>query len=218
MIRNLLFDLDGTIINSREGIFRCLSYALTEAGYPKPSESRMKKCIGPPLTTSLREVFGVPEEQLWEVIGVYRSRYDAKGIYECSLYPGIEDCLRSLKKKGYGIFLASSKNERACRKIMEHFRLTDCFDLIVGSSEDAKVETKAEVLRECMKRCADVGCENAVLIGDTHFDAEGAVEIGMGCVGVSYGFGTPEELLAAGAGVVLHSPKEVRDYFEQHTH
>lgn len=212
--KNILLDMDGTMINSEAGVTKGIIYALASIGIPEPSVEQMRKCIGPPLTDSFLNVYGVPPEKLWDVMKVYRSQYDTTGMFDCELYDGIRECITALHDRGYFVGLASSKNESACRAIIEHFHLTDLFDDIVGSTQDATIETKQDVLKEAFRRNPQLNLENTVLVGDTHFDVEGAKAINLDCIGVTYGFGTKQELLDSGAVLTLDSAWEVRDFFE----
>ncbi len=217
----ILFDLDGTIINSEEGITKCVQYALRAFGIEEPDLTKLRVFIGPPLELIYREKYGMSEEDAWAATVKYRERFDVKGIFECSLYEGIADCIARLKECGYVIALASSKPETACRRILNHFDLTKYFDEIVGSTLDGSISSKEEVLEELCRRMQDqhgdkggISRDGMCLIGDTKYDAAGAKAAGIHCVGVSYGFGTREELMDAGAEMVFDTVKEVKAYFE----
>lgn len=219
--RAILFDLDGTIINSEEGITKCVQYALRAFGIEEPDLTKLRVFIGPPLELIYREKYGMSREDAWAATLKYRERFDVKGIFECSLYEGIADCIAHLKECGYVIALASSKPETACRRILEHFDLTKYFDEIVGSTLDGSISSKEEVLEELCRRMQSqyggndgISREEMCLIGDTKYDAAGAKAAGIHCVGVSYGFGTREELMDAGAERVFDTVKEVETYFE----
>ena len=202
MIKAVLFDLDGTIINSEEGITKCVQYALRAYGIDEPDRTKLRCFIGPPLDPVFREKYGMTEAEAWQSVEKYRERFDVKGIFECSLYDGVREAIARFKEHGYLLALASSKPETACRRILEHFDLLGYFDEVVGSTLDGSISTKAEVLEE-------LG-----LIGDTKYDAAGAKAFGIRCIGVSYGFGTREELLAAGAEAVFDRIEEVETYIE----
>lgn len=217
MIKAILFDLDGTIINSEEGITRCVQYALHARGIKEPDLNKLLCFIGPPLEQSFQEYYGMTTEEAWEAIAKYRERFDAEGIFECCLYEGVREVLASLKEKGYVLALASSKPEKACRRILEHFALTSYFDEIVGATLDGSISTKEEVLEELGRRMAHmhIAKEEMCLIGDTKFDAKGARIFGIRCIGVSYGFGTRADMLAEGTERVFDSIGEVERYFEE---
>ena len=209
--------MDGTIINSEEGITKCVQYALRAKGIDEPDLKKLLCFIGPPLDIMFREKYGMSEEEAWESVIKYRERYDVKGIYECSLYDGVKETIIGLKEKGYVQAVASSKPELACKRILEHFGLLPYFDEVSGSTLDGSVSTKEEVLKELERRFLHRGIEKAdmCLIGDTKFDAIGAQAFGIRCIGVGYGFGTREELLAAGAEAVFDQVREVAHYLEE---
>ena len=131
-MKAVLFDLDGTIINSEEGITRCVQYALKSFGIDEPDRKKLLCFIGPPLDPVFREKYGFDADKAWAAVQKYRERFDKKGIFECELYNGVEEAICKLKEEGYVIALASSKPETACRRILDHFSLTKYFDMIVG--------------------------------------------------------------------------------------
>ena len=137
------------------------------------------------------------------------------GIFECELYPDVEEVLVTFKEKGYRTALASSKPESSCKKILEHFSILSYFDEVTGAEMNGPRNEKVDVLIEALRRM-EKKPEECVLIGDTRFDAIGAAKLHMECIGVSYGYGTAEELLAEGAKVVLPSMKEVERYLVEH--
>ena len=215
-MKAILWDLDGTIINSEEGVTKCVQYALRAHGIDEPDLEKLKCFIGPPLGVMYREKYHMSEEEAWQAVARYRERFDVAGIFECSLYDGVKETIISLKKKGYFQALASSKPETACRRILAHFGLTEYFDEIVGATLDGSISTKREVLEELGRRLKDreFSKQEICLIGDTKYDAAGAKEYGIRPIGVSYGFGTREEQLAAGAEAVFDRIGEVERYIE----
>lgn len=216
-MKAILFDLDGTIINSEEGITKCVQYALRAYGIDEPDLKALVCFIGPPLEPMFQERYGMTKKEAWQAIQKYRERFDVKGIFECRLYEGVKEVIQSLKEKGYVLALASSKPETACRRILEHFGLTSYFDEVVGSTLDGSISTKEEVLEELGRRMAHlhIAKDEMCLIGDTKYDAIGAKIFGIRCIGVGYGFGTCEEMLASGAEAVFEQMKEVEKYIEE---
>lgn len=211
MIKAILFDLDGTIINSEEGITKCVQYALKSFGVDEPDLKKLLCFIGPPLKPVFREKYGFDKEKAWQAVLKYRERFDKTGIFECELYDGVAEAIRELKEEGYVIALASSKPETACRRILDHFSLTSYFDEIVGSTLDGSISTKQQVLEELGRRMEHMNItkDEMCLIGDTEYDAIGASQFGIHCIGVSYGFGKKEQLEQAGAYCVCDSVTEV---------
>jgi phosphoglycolate phosphatase len=209
MMKAVLFDLDGTLIDSSEGIIKSAQYALTHFGIEETDMQNLMSFIGPPLAYSFKNRYGFSEEKAREAVGVYRERYTKIGIFECSLYPGVRECIEQLKEMGYLIGMASSKPEESCRRILEHFDLIDLFDDVVGATPDGRIDTKEEVLSEVMRRWNEIPKTEMCLIGDTIFDVEGANQKEIPCICVSYGFGDVEEMLAAGALKICDSMSEL---------
>lgn len=216
-MKAVLFDLDGTLINSEEGITKSVQYALKSFDIEEPDLAKLKCFIGPPLELTFQEKYHFSKEEAWKAVEKYRERYHVKGIIECCPYDGVEEVLKSLKEKGYLLAVASSKPEETCKTILKFFSLEQYFDMIVGATMDGKISTKQQVLEELGRRMADKQIEKSqmCLIGDTRFDAIGAGEFGIDCIGVSYGFGTREELKAAGAVCICDHIKEVETYIEE---
>jgi phosphoglycolate phosphatase len=192
-----LFDLDGTITDSAEGITKSASYALEHFGI-KENEENLLKFIGPPIVESLKTRYGFSEEKAKEGVAKYRERYNTIGLYECKLYPDVETTIRILKARGYRVGMASSKPEESCRRILDHFAILPLFDEVVGATFDGRINNKEQVLNEALRRWDDLKVDEMCLIGDTIYDVEGANEVGMPCVAVSFGFGDMDEMKAAG--------------------
>lgn len=216
-MKAILWDLDGTIINSEEGITKCVQYALRAQGIDEPDLKKLLCFIGPPLDPVFREKYDMTADEAWQSVVKYRERFDREGIFECQLYDGVKDVIIDMKRKGYRLALASSKPEIACRRILNHFGLMPYFDEVVGSTLDGSISTKQQVLEELERRMASwgIGKDEMCLIGDTKYDAAGAKAFGICCIGVSYGFGTREEMLAAGAEMVFDKIEEVETYIEE---
>lgn len=210
-MKAILFDLDGTLIDSSEGITKSVQYTLDYYGIDEPDLEKLKCFIGPPLRGSFMKYYNFSEEQAVEATIKYRERYQPIGVYECRLYPDVEKCIRALKDKGYMIGMASSKPEVMCRTILKHFNILDLFDDVVGASMDGKIDTKEEVLNEVMRRWGSIDKKDMCLMGDTLFDVEGANQVGIKCIGVSFGFGDTKEMLDAGAITICDSMMELLD-------
>lgn len=213
-MQNILFDLDGTIIQSEEGITKCVQYALKHFGIDEPDLKKLRVFIGPPLRGQFMKLYGFTPEQAEAAVWKYRERFDVKGMYECELYPHVEETLKNLKAMGYRLFVASSKNESACVNILKYLKVDGYFELIGGATDDGRISQKADVLRMVMERVGNPKVEDYILIGDTRFDALGARAVGMDCIGVTYGFGSKEELEEAGVVAICENLKEVEAYFE----
>lgn len=210
-MKAILFDLDGTLIDSSEGITKSAQYALAHYGIIENDLSKFYKFIGPPLVASFKKYYDFPEEQAVEAVAVYRERYNKIGLFECSLYPGVRECIEKLKAQGYLIGMASSKPEVSCRRILEHFGILELFDDVVGATFDGRIDTKEEVLNEVMRRWSDVPKDEMCLIGDTMFDVEGANQVGIRTVAVNFGFGNVQEMVEAGAVAVCDDMEKLPD-------
>lgn len=214
-MKTILFDLDGTIVDSGPGITKCAQYALAFFGIEEPELSNLRFFVGPPLMDSFMGHYGFSEEKAKLAVGKYRERYHKTGIFECELYPGVCRMLKNLKEAGHKIALASSKPESSCETILNHFEIRKYFDEVVGAEMNGPRNAKKDVLLEALRRL-DKKAQDCVLVGDTRFDALGAEALGMECIGVSYGYGTKEELQNAGAKPVLSNIQEVERYLENY--
>lgn len=208
------FDLDGTIINSQEGILNALGVALEHYGDAVPRE-QLLSFIGPPLHQPFVEVLGYTRDQAAHCITLFRDHYRSKGIFECCLYDGIEDCLRRRARAGQKLVLATSKPLVFARKIMEHFGLASLFTLLMGSELDGSRLHKADVIAAALEELDIQDPRQAVMIGDTVYDVEGARAHGMPCVSVGYGFGSRAALQEAGADYFAATPQELCRLLEQ---
>lgn len=214
-MKKVLFDLDGTLVNSQEGITKGVQYALREQMGIIESDLESLRCfIGPPLALMFDQKYHIPPEQIEPTVSKYREYYDATGMFECELYPGVREILEHLHEKGYTIGLASSKPERNCEIMLQHFDVAKYFDYIVGASVGPERREKVLVLQEAFRRMEVSDYRDIVLVGDTKYDAVGAAKAGIACIGVTFGFGTREELLAAGARAVFDTMAEVEAYLD----
>ena len=207
----LLFDLDGTLTDSREGIVESVRYALRKLGLPIPGEDTLLRFIGPPLEDSFRRCCGLTEAGAEEAVRLYRERYNPIGVYENLPAPGLADYCRKWKAEGCRLALASSKPEHLCEKVCERFGFAESLEVIAGSRPGAGM-SKADVIRSCMARMGLTEAEKArvLMIGDRKFDVEGAAECGIPCVGVEFfGYAEPGELEAAGAVAVVKTAEEL---------
>lgn len=214
MNQYLLFDLDGTLTDPKIGITTCVQYALSAQGIEEPDLNKLEPFIGPPLKDSFMEFYGFNEEQAERAIGKYRERFQDIGIFENKLYPGIRRMLRKCKRRGAALAVASSKPEIYVKRILEHFHLAQYFDVIVGSELDGRRTAKEEVVQEALRRLfpeGDIDYDNTVMIGDRKFDVTGARDNKLVGVGVSYGYGSMEELKAAAPDYIVRSVRELEE-------
>lgn len=204
----LLFDLDGTLTDSGPGIINCARVALAHFGLPVPSDEALRVFVGPPLRDTFAK-FGVPTPKLEEAVAVYRKRYFTLGKFENTPYPGVQTLLAQLKAAGYRLFVATSKPEALSVEILEHFGLAKYFERICGSVMDGTRDNKADVLAYLLEQNGPLA--QPIMIGDTVFDVVGAKALGIPCVGVTWGYGSAAELLAAGAVALADSPAALQE-------
>lgn len=210
-MKAILFDLDGTLSNSKEGITKCVQYALKHFGIDEPDRDKLEVFIGPPLVDSFMKYYDMTLEQAKEATAKYRERYTPIGIHEAEMYPGTRECLEELKRQGYIIGMASSKPENYCKIVLEDFGILELFDDVVGATMDGRIDSKEQVLQEVFRRWSHYGQNEMCLIGDSIFDVEGANLVGIPCIAVTYGFGDVEEMKAAGAVAFVDNLTELPD-------
>lgn len=210
----LLFDLDGTLTDSEEGILNCVRYGLISCGFPVPEYDTLKAFIGPPLVVSYQELCGLSYEDTEAAILKYRERYSEKGIFENRLYDGISELLFDLKNEGYRLALATSKPEVFARRILSHFGIAEAFDAVAGSSIEREDETKADMIRLAMKRLGltEANKPDVLMIGDRKHDILGAKECGIDVAGVQYGYAPEGELIEYGADIIAENVNALREF------
>lgn len=214
MYKAILFDLDGTLTESGEGITKSVQYALGKLGKPEEDLEKLKVFIGPPLMEQFMKYADLDEETARKAVEYYRERYSEKGIFENRPYPGVEDMLKELKRKKYLLTVTSSKPEYYVKQILDHFQLTGYFDEIVGSEMNGKRTNKAEVIEENLSRLhMSDKRDQVIMIGDKEHDVFGARKAGLKCIAVSYGYGTEEELKNAAPFKTVASTDEILDFF-----
>ena len=206
MAKTILFDLDGTLTDSGEGIINCAILALEHFDLPIPDREEMRTFVGPPLHESFIR-HGVPADKTDEAIRVYRSRYIPIGAYENTPYPGVEELLKTLKEQGHTLYVATSKPEAMSIKILEHFGLAHYFDRICGASMDTSRSTKEDVIAYLLELSGRD--ENILMVGDTKFDVIGAAVHSIPTIGVSWGYGKVADMEAAGARAIAYSMEEL---------
>ena len=213
MYQYLLFDLDGTLTNPKEGITKSVQYALHHFGIDVDDPDTLTSYIGPPLIPSFMEFHGLTQEQALEALQVYRQRFASVGLFENEVLEGVPEMLCALKQKGRFLAVASSKPEAYVIRILEHFDLLQYFDEVVGASMDEKRSAKKDVIEEALHRMGKApGDRNVLMIGDRMHDIEGAGLCGLDSLGVYTGFAADGELEAAGATYVFHSIRSMADF------
>jgi phosphoglycolate phosphatase len=190
----LLFDLDGTITDSAEGIMNALTYALGKAGIHEEDKDTLRAFIGSSLKKSLQEAYELSKERAEEISSDYRSYYIVKGVFQSKLYPGILELLSDLKKAGKYLIVATSKRTTGANQVLDIFKLHDYFDLVMGGSPDGTISEKSEVIRAVFAQMGDAIKPDAVMIGDRKYDIFGAHENGIDSIAVMYGYATKAEI------------------------
>lgn len=198
-MKTVLFDLDGTLTDSGEGIINCAQMTLERFGLPVPSREEMRVFVGPPLADSFIR-HGVPADRATEAVEIFRSRYVPIGKYENRPYPGIRELLEALKAQGHRLYVATSKPEVTAIEVLEYFDLAKYFDGICGASLDQSRTSKSDVIAFLLENEGTAG--NAVMVGDTAFDVTGAAAHGIPTIGVAWGYGTVEDMANAGAAAI----------------
>lgn len=204
----LLFDMDGTVMKTERGVIGGFRYALRELGRPFPPVPE-RLFMGPPLTFSFREYCDIPEELIDEAVRQYRVYYNAGGIMECEVYPGVGELLEKLTDRGVKCLIASSKPEIYVNRILEKFGIDRYFAFASGSDIGGKWGTKEEVITRALDMAGVTDASRCLMVGDRLYDVKGAAAFGMDSCGVTWGYGTREELFEAGATYVVDRAEEV---------
>ncbi len=206
---HIYFDLDGTLTDPYEGITKCILYALERLGVERPDAGTLRRAIGPPLQLTFAELVG--SQRTGRAIELYRERFAAEGWRENVPYAGIHDALEALASRGHELFVATTKPHVFAKRIVAHFGLAGFFTAVYGSELDGTRVDKGELLGWALPQ-RSAGTES-VMVGDREHDMIGAARNGIEAVGVAYGYGSVDELEAAGASRVLHSTGELAGAF-----
>ena len=214
-IRAVLFDWDGTVADTRPGIFNSVRYVIGQYGIADKPDDELRYFIGPPLYDGFEHVFGVSPELANELTDTYRVYYRDKGIFECNVYEGVGDLLRELHDAGVKTAVVSSKPKEFLDRLVEHFGLAEHLDAVVGPAMDNHNSNKTVLVNQALKELMLLP-STVAMIGDRHFDMEGAKAAGVSAVGVLYGYGTEEELCKAGADAICDQVADLRGFLLQH--
>ena len=208
MAKAIIFDFDGTICDTGEGIKKSAAFALDSFGIEAPEWEELGYFIGPPLLVTFQEKFGKTPQEADELVKKFRERYSAVGLFESKLYDGIHSMLKALKADGFKLGIASSKPQTFIDKLLSHFGIADMFDCVCGVTFQADCEPKPSIIARCAKGlCADPA--DIIMVGDTQFDIDGAKENALPSIGVTWGYGTKFELIESGADFILDAPQDV---------
>lgn len=208
----ILFDLDGTLTDPRDGITRCIEHALRALDETPPSHAEMHSWIGPPLQESFGRFLNGDAERVGRAVQCYRDRFDEHGWRENRLIPLMADIVKSLSQQGIHLYIATSKPRVFAQRIAEHFGIAPWFHGVYGSELDGRLANKADLIRHILQT-ENLVPDEVAMVGDRRHDVEGARKVGVVCVGVLWGFGCREELVRAGAGRIVAHPGELLETF-----
>jgi phosphoglycolate phosphatase len=206
----LLFDLDGTLTDSAPGITNAVAYALEHFHIPVPPQAELFRFVGPPLMDSFRTFYGMGEAQAQEATDTFRQYYNRQGVLENRPYPGVAEFLADLRAGGYTLAVATSKPQHLADEVLGRYGLDGYFSAICGASLDESRNQKYQVIEDALARCGVSDPATVLMIGDRRHDVEGAQRNGIDAMGILYGYGSREELEAAGATYVCADFAEMR--------
>lgn len=209
MYQYIMFDLDGTIVESDKGVISSVLFALEELGITVDENQDMKKFLGPPLFYSFTTFLGLDENTTEKAIALYRKHYEAKGHLESPVYQGVEDTLKELKERGKTLLVVTSKPLNMARKIIKNIGLIEYFVDIIGPTPEEKTIEKDEMIRRAFKRHGITSGREAVMIGDRQFDIWAAKKNKVDCIAVLYGYGNREEFEREGADFIVKNCEDV---------
>ncbi|KKI91001.1 5'-nucleotidase [Bacillus sp. SA1-12] len=207
----ILFDLDGTLSDPKAGITKSVQYALQKMNIYEPDIDKLECFIGPPLQISFAEYYGFNEEETQKAIGFYRERFEEKGMYENQLYSKIPILLKSLKELHFTLVIGTSKPTVFSEKIVNFFNIDHYFELIVGSNLDGTRSSKTEIIQYILDKYNEHKLDEFIMIGDRKHDIIGANNSGIDSIGVTYGYGSYEELRNANPTYIIKSVDQIRE-------
>ncbi|CYW18489.1 HAD family hydrolase [Streptococcus suis] len=209
MYQTILFDLDGTLTDSGQGILNSVAYALEKMGIEEPDAANLNQFIGPPLYESFSRFYQLNPEDTQSAVDAFRVYFKEKGMFENQLYPGIIPLLEELRTAGKTLVIATSKPEIFAKQILEHFGIAHYFDVIAGASLDSSRISKADVIGYAINQL-EAFPKHAVMIGDREHDIEGARMHQLPAIGVLYGYGSKQEFEKAGATMIVETVQDLK--------
>lgn len=204
----ILFDLDGTLTDSKPGIIECIAYALEKENVPYTNQI-LDKMVGPPFRVSMHDFLGLEMPEIEKLIGIYRGVYEEYGYKNCKVFEGVEQMLSALKNTGKVLGVATSKPIKFTQMIMRDFDLGKYFDYVAGASSDASKEAKSDVIQGALENLGVKDKSKVLMVGDRLYDIEGAHMQGIDCAAVLYGYGSKEEFEEYKAEYILAAPDDV---------
>lgn len=213
-IKNVLFDLDGTLVDSFEGVSNCILYALEKMNWKMLTKEQTHPFLGPPLPNSFEEYCNMTKEEALRAVELYRERYSAKGVFESVVFDGIVSFLEYLKSQNIRMFVATSKPQHYAEQILEHCEIDKYFEIILGVSPSNTVSDKSGLLNMIINRFGLEKSETA-MVGDRMFDIDAAKSVGVFSIGITNGCDTFEELKEHGADVIVENAAEMEQFFRK---
>lgn len=204
----ILFDLDGTLTDSKPGIIECIAYALEKENVPYTNQI-LDKMVGPPFRVSMHDFLGLEMPEIEKLIGIYRGVYEEYGYKNCKVFEGVVQMLSALKNAGKVLGVATSKPIKFTQMIMRDFDLGKYFDYVAGASSDASKEAKSDVIQGALENLGVKDKSKVLMVGDRLYDIEGAHMQGIDCAAVLYGYGSKEEFEEYKAEYILAAPNDV---------
>ena len=207
----ILFDLDGTLTNPKQGITTCVAYALEHFGIRTENKEDLCKFIGPPLLESFMKYYDMSGEEAKTAVEKYRERFGVKGLYENEVFDGIKELLKCLKDQGKELIVATAKPTVYSQQILEYFDLAQYFSFLAGSELDGRRTKKGEVITYALEQCHITDKSKVLMVGDREHDIIGAKENEIDVMGVLYGFGNREEFEINKADYIVETVQELKE-------
>ena len=207
-----IFDFDGTLVDSSEGIYNSIIYALKEFGIEESDREKLRYFIGPPLFHSFKHIYGVNNEESNLLVAKYRERYKVKGVLEALVYENVPEMLKALNEKGKKIAIASSKPKQFVDEMSKNLGIYDYYDYVSAESFDKTHSSKEELINNVLEHFGNPNKEECLMIGDRFYDIDGAKATGLDSAGALFGLGEKEELTTAGATYLLNSPFDLLNF------
>ena len=213
MTQNILFDLDGTLTDSADGITRCIGHAVEQLGVPAPPLAELVHFIGTPLRDIFASVLDTTDDtRIDEAVLFYRERFDSVGYAENRVYDGIRESLTGLRQRGFSLFVATAKGQRDANRVIDHFGLDVHFDEVFGVCNDAERRDKAALVARILSD-RSISSSATAMIGDRSTDMRAARQSGVRAIGAGWGYGSDQELQSAGADSIVAGPGELLSQF-----
>jgi len=206
--KNILFDFDGTIIDSKAGITRSAQYALKEFGIIVEDLEELVHFIGPPLKNSFMDRYGFSEQDALQAVKYYRKHFDEHGVFDNTLYPGIVELLKKLHSEGRLLFIATAKPTIYTEQILDKYNLRHLFTYVCGANLDGTRTNKTEIIKTVIDE-TQISLEDTVMVGDRKYDIIGAHNNKIDSIAVGYGFGSEDELMAANPTQYVKTAKDL---------